>query len=503
MAETTFNKNQIIAELVKSPHGKLEEYVSMGTSATRIHPDFMAHLIAWNKRAGQIRDSKVALPVVSITVKEFDPEFVENSIAHLVMLPLRDLLRAYMFARAQKLRYSPLNKLRNAIAGRIREFEADVHLWDRVAVQHRKALKELYSRLHLKPSDRAKSILFERKYPAGSIFESVAQLYNMQPAEAAGVILKRKIPFMVAKAALREKIKDQDLLFALIDRMTPTELVTNTKNLERWGMKTNAALRGAYEKALGKASTSTKNILKTTRAAGAVKDEGLKEKLTGLQERQIKAHKGIEGNWLVLGDKSPSMQLCIDGARHVAGTLAKFVKGKIYLVFFDEGAQYFDVTGMDYEKILALTKQVKIGSGTSIGCGVDYAITHRFEVDGIAVVSDAQENSVPWFYERYGKLCQQLDKEIPVYLFRFQPGTHGWADRDLAITMANNGHKVEEFDLRGKNFDFYSLPNLVAGMRTNRYSLIDEIMATPLLKLSDVVKSERKEEEDDVVAVTS
>jgi len=31
--------------------------------------------------------------------------------------------------------------------------------------------------------------------------------------------------------------------------------------------------------------------------------------------------------------------------------------------------------------------------------------------------------------------------------------------------------------------DFYSLPNLVQTMRTNRYSLIEEIMETPLLTL--------------------
>jgi len=36
---------------------------------------------------------------------------------------------------------------------------------------------------------------------------------------------------------------------------------------------------------------------------------------------------GIEGNWIVLGDKSPSMSGAIDGARLVEATLAKLVKG--------------------------------------------------------------------------------------------------------------------------------------------------------------------------------
>jgi hypothetical protein len=52
---------------------------------------------------------------------------------------------------------------------------------------------------------------------------------------------------------------------------------------------------------------------------------------------------------------------------------------------------------------------------------------------------------------------------------------------------------MQVFDLRG-GIDYYSLPNLVATMRTNRYSLIDEVMAVPLLTLDKVFKNfERKE----------
>jgi hypothetical protein len=36
--------------------------------------------------------------------------------------------------------------------------------------------------------------------------------------------------------------------------------------------------------------------------------------------------------------------------------------------------------------------------------------------------------------------------------------------------------------------DYYSIPNMVQTMRTNRYSLIDEIMEVPLLKINDVLK---------------
>jgi len=129
-----------------------------------------------------------------------------------------------------------------------------------------------------------------------------------------------------------------------------------------------------------------------------------------------------------------------------------------------------------------------VGGGTSIGCGLDRILTSNIEVDGIAIVSDAQENTAPWFYERYERFKKQFDKEPPVYLFRFESGMRGWADQDLAETCQRNGIAVTEFDMRG-GFDYYSLPNVVSLMRANRYSLLEEVMGAPLLTLREVFKN--------------
>ena len=51
-----------------------------------------------------------------------------------------------------------------------------------------------------------------------------------------------------------------------------------------------------------------------------------------------------------------------------------------------------------------------------------------------------------------------------------------------------HGLRDEPFDLRRTGVDYYSLPNLVQTMRSNRYSLIDEIMQVPLLTLAEVLK---------------
>jgi len=106
----------------------------------------------------------------------------------------------------------------------------------------------------------------------------------------------------------------------------------------------------------------------------------------------------------------------------------------------------------------------------------------REEVDGIAIVSDGCENTAPAFWDVYARYSKQFDKEVPVYLYK----THG-SDYPSFYVAFKRGGDVHEFDL-GHTVDYYSVPNLVSTMRTNRYSLVDEIMATKLLRLRDVFK---------------
>jgi hypothetical protein len=478
--EQGLTKNKILSELSRSPHGKLQEYVPIGRLATKNEPEFMAHLISWDRFKGQIRDAKVALPVVSLSVPGFHQEFVENSLAHITLLNPRELIRVFRFSKEIKIS-GRMKEVRRLIEYYLRDKESNVAKWDRLAVQHRGSLKELYGLVHAKPGERAQNVLFRGNYPHDSIFDLISRLKDMSPAEAAGTIMTNRIPFLIASGALGVRVKEPDVILALINAMSATELVTNTKFLENAGMKANPVLRGAYEKALEKASSSKKNVLKTTKAAERMTDDSLKAKLQGLQDRQIE-NISIDGNWLVLGDKSSSMQHTIEWTRMVAATLAKMVKGKVWLVFFNESPQTIDVTGCSLEVIQKATRYINASGGTSIGCGLQRMLEANEEVDGIAVVSDAAENTTPFFPQVYKKYCEKYSKEIPVYLYRTEDMYPGhYATRDLAKYMKHEGFDLQEFDLT-KGIDHYSLPNLVQTMRMNRYSLVDEVMATPLLE---------------------
>ena len=492
--EQGLTKQRIVAELSKSPHGSLKEYVPIGQQAVKQEGEFAAHLIAWNHKVGQIRDSKVALPVIGLAY-ENDAELLDNAFAHLALLGPRELLRAFYFAR--ELRPSgKMVKLRQLIGDYLHEKEQDKG-WDHIAIQHRKTLKELYSLGHVLPEkDRTHAVLWGFKgkgdnkvllpVPKGSVFEVVANLKNMSPTEAAGSIMKYRIPFLIAMGALGAKAKEPDLVQALIQAMSPTELTTNVKMLEKLGLKTNPALRGAFDAALAKAATSKKATLKTTKAAEAVTDSVLKEKLQGLQDKQIKALGGPEGNWLVLADKSGSMSRAIEASRHVAATLAKICQGKVYLVFFDTNPMTVDVTGLPLDSIQKATRHITANGGTSIGCGLNRMLSEKVEIDGIAIVSDGGENTSPLFPDVYKRYIDFAQKDIPVYMFLCQ----GEPD-NLTPRMNQAGIEMQTFDIRGGT-DFYSIPNLAQTLRASRYSLVDEILSTPLLTLSNVLKGAQK-----------
>lgn len=493
--EQGVSKNQIISQLSRSAHGKLSDYSAVVKEAAKQEEEFLAHLIAYDRIKGQIRDAKIALPILSLT-QGLAPELAENSLAHLALLGPRELLRAYRFAKEVR----PVGyglKLKKLVQDYLHESELKSRpKWTGFALQHRHTLKELYTLSHAKPSAVADAVILKGVFPASSVFDVVAKLHTMTAQQAAGEIIAHRIPFLVAQGALGKLAKETDLVLALINQMSATELVTNSKMLEKLGMKSNPAIRAAYQEALAKAEASSKNLLKTSAAAEAVEDEDLKQKLQALQEKQISklAQKsGIEGDWLVLGDKSPSMQMAMEGAKIVAATLARFVKGKVHLVFFDSVPRYFDATGKTLEEIKEATKLVRGGDGTSIGCGVQYILDKKWPVDGIAIVSDGQENSAPWFHDRYQALGKELGKDVPVYLYRFQSSMHGHMDRDLALTMRQAGKELQEFDLRHGTTDFYSVTNLVQTMKTERYGLLEEVMSTRLLTLNDVFTRTAKE----------
>jgi hypothetical protein len=495
-------RNRLVASLLRIQHTekdsnekrdnvtKLSAYFTDGLRAATTDSDLFAHFIAWNSAHGKVRDARVALPVIALRrTEKADADLAENAVSALLMLSPRDLVRSYDFSKyltkcGEHIHGGHRRMLETGIKRYLQERENHPIWWDRTALQHRDSLKRLYRLSHVKPSGRAQRILFDEKY-GKTVFGVVAQLKSMPPKEAAGAILEHAIPFQVAIGAVA-KAKDKDVLLALIEGMSGNQLVTNTAMLERLGVMSDSVLRAAYDAGVERAKKDKKTeALKTTRATASVKDERVKAKLAGLQEAKTKQLGSIDGDWLVLGDRSGSMRQSVEVARQVASLIAERVSGKVHLVFFNDSPIAFDATGKTYATILAETRRVIADGSTSIGCGLDYILSRGIAVNGIAIVSDGGENKHPLFPDVYKRYRQVMAFEPPCYLFHV-PGE----GNALTPTCQQAGIGLETFDL-GRNVDHYSLPNLVGTLRANRYAFFQEVLDTPLLTFNTVFKETR------------
>jgi hypothetical protein len=484
---TEVTRNQIVNQLMRVGHGKFDIYKDVGLKAVNSEPELFAHLIAWNNKHGQVRDTKVAFPVIALR-GEPDAELYENAVAHLCVLDPRNLLRAVEFHKGLKngAGAGAGRLLKRGVYKYIKAREKDRRWWDKTVIQHRKSMKALYALYHIKPSQRAQSVLFDGKKPKGSVFEALKNLKNMTSEEAAGTILNFNIPFNIAVGAIPGLKNKPEIALALIERMSGNELVTNTEMLKRLGVFTDPALKSAYDSAIVRMQKDKKtSTLKATRAKEFVTDEKAKAKLKSIEEQELQKLGGIDGDWLVLGDKSGSMRQGIELARQVAGLIAQQVTGKVHLVFFHSSPTYFDVSGKDYDAILEITKRQRADGMTSIGVGLDYIMKKGEIVNGIAIATDGGENTHPYFVDAYQKYVEKVGMEPPVYIFKVR-GEHNV----LKTHCDRFGVMAEVFDMQ-KDVDFYSLPNVIKTMRTSRYTLVEEIMEVPLMTFADVF--ERKE----------
>lgn len=479
METTHVTQVQMTNDLLRIGHGDLTIYNDIGMAAVTHEPELFAHLIAWNDKKGEVRDSKVALPIIALRGSP-DAVLYENAAAHLCKLSPRDLVRATRYHRQLPSPNGGGAWLKTAIEKYVRIRETNTLLWDRTALQHRKSMKTLYAMNHIKPSARANRILFEKKYPKNSIFTKVKQLKNMAPQEAAGTILNAKIPFLIAVGALGGIKGKTDVILALIEGMTGPELINNSAALEKWGVMTDPALKSAYQAGLAKKPAKI-GTMKAGQAAKKVKSKKVAKKLKDVQEKKLDT-KAIEGDWLVLGDRSGSMHTAIGLSRQIAAFLARTVKGSVHLVLFNTSPAYFNMTGKDLDVIEAETKRYGASGGTAVGCGLDLLREKGIIVNGIAICSDGGDNTHPYFSEAYVRYVKQMGCEPTVYLWHVP----GEANK-LSPLCDVVGIDVTKFEM-GRHVDYYSIPQMAQTMRTGKYSLLDEIMETKLLTFSDVFR---------------
>ena len=232
----------------------------------------------------------------------------------------------------------------------------------------RKALKRLYAVLHIAPGKRAQKILFDEDPPADSRVFALKKLARAGTlAEQARAIVQHELPYRVAATVIQQMTPT--VLAALIDRMSPQELINNLGSLQRRGALDNPDLKALIDEKLESAKTATRvSAFKAEEAMKAANlSEDVRRKLEQVADTQVKAKGRIQRPTALLIDKSGSMEVAIELGKRIGALISAICEAELYVYAFDTMAYPVERAGNDLADWERNFKGISAGGGRCAG----------------------------------------------------------------------------------------------------------------------------------------
>ena len=461
---------EMLNSLLTTPHRELGKVAELHKMMVELDPIFYGHLAVWYQRNGDVRDHKEVFVGHLLT-----SQLNEHRGAGFMMLqefPPYQVARIvdFMKQHQQKLPRSARTAVRRYLQVR----EKNAEFFDRAAVRGRKAMKHLYASLHIKPSVRANAVLFKDAPPEDSLAFALKQLAKAEtPLAQAQLIAEHKIPYTVAIGAVRAVTPE--VLVALVNSMSPQEVINNLKSLQVRGAMDNAEVKALIEAKLVEATTSNRvSAFKAAVAAEvAIFDDATAAQLEKIVDEQVKQKGKITKSTALFVDKSPSMTQALEVGKRIAAIISGITEAELFVYAFDSYSYPVIAQGKELSDWEKAFKPLRIEGGTSIGVALETMRLHQEAVEQIIIVTDEGENTAPYFNLVYPRYCQELKVSPNVVIVKL--GNHS---NYLERQLQQNQVSFETFTFAG---DYYSLPNLVPLLsRSSRLELLMEILETPL-----------------------
>lgn len=456
--------------LLTTPHRKLEETAELHKLLASLDPLFYGHLAVWYQRNGDVRDHKEVF--VGNLLTSHLPEHREAGFLLLQEFPPYQVARVVDFMK-QHLGRVP-RTARTAVRRYLQTREEDPRFFDRAALRGRKALKHLYATLHVKPGPRADAILFKELPPEDSLGARVKQLAAAPtPADQARLIVEHRIPYPVAVGALRTLTPM--VLAALVDAMTPQEVINNLKSLKARGALDHADVRALVDRKLDDARTDVRvAAFKAQVAADATDlDAETAARLERVTDDQVKRRGVLRRSTALFVDKSGSMESAIELGKRIAAMISGIAEAPLWVYAFDTLPYEVKANGSELSDWEQAFRHLRAGGGTSIGCALLPLMRRKDVVEQILIVTDEGENAAPYFPATYQQYCREVKATPNVVVVKV-----GHATDYLERTLQAAQVQVDTFTFAG---DYYSLPNLIPLLtRPSRLDLLLEILDTPL-----------------------
>lgn len=446
---------QILNSFLTTPHRKIDELAPLHTSALEHDPLFYAHLAPWYFEKGEVRDHKT-LFVAHLATSEF-PEFRE--VAWVLLQKLAPFEVARVVDHSKRVIGKTPRSLRGAVAHYLETRENNVRQFDGAALRARDDLKHLYATLRLKPDVRAQAILFDEQPPEGSPLAALKRLAKVESAdEQAQLILEHKIPYTTAIGAIKHVTPA--LLVALINAMSPQEVINNMAALKRRGAMDDKDVKALIEQKIAESTTDKRvSTMKTKKAIEVAQlDEDMEQKLTEATDKRVADKAEIKRPTALFVDKSSSMTQAIEVAKQLAALISAIINADFYVYAFDSAA--FEVKSgvvgnerpalSDWEKAF---KFIKADGSTSIGSALAKMTRDKIYAENIVIVTDEGENTVPYFRDAYSEYAAAMTVAPSVIIVQV-----GGENHSFVTGLQGRGIEVMRYQFKG---DLFSLPNIL------------------------------------------
>lgn len=461
----------LLNSLLTTPHRELDAVAAVHDETLECDPLFYGHLAVWYQREGDVRDHKevfIAHLLISALAEHREAGFVL-----LQSLPPYQVARVVDFLKGSKAKLP--RSARTAVGRYLRQREAQPTQFDRAALRSRKAMKRLYAGLHIKPSERADAILFKNTPPEDSLAYKLKVLAKAtDPAEQARLIVAHQIPYTIAVGALTRVTPA--VLVALIDAMTPQEVINHLKALKARGAFDHPQVKALIEGKLEQAKQDPRVAAFKTRVAetaAAGLDADTAQQLAEVADAQLKRRGRISKPTALLVDKSGSMEEALEVGKRIAALISGVCEAELTVYAFDTMPYPVQAQGSSLNAWEKAFRRLRAGGGTSIGCGLEALRLAKIEVEQVVIVTDEGENNPPYFAEVLENYQRTLLVTPNVVIVKI-----GHACDYLERRLKDKQAGVETFTFDG---DYYALPNLAPLLtRPSRLELLLEIMDTPL-----------------------
>ncbi len=461
---------EMLNSLLTTPHRELEKVAALHNDMIERDPIFYGHLAAWYQVNGDVRDHKEVFTANLLTSEM--PEHRDAGFTMLQEFPPYEVSRIVDFMKQHKGK-AP-RSARAAVTKYLRKREADVAFFDRAALRGRKAMKHLYATLHIKPDERAEAVLFKDAPPEDSLAYSLKLLAIAQtPLEQAQIIVEKRIPYTIAVGAVKQVTPT--VLVALINAMSPQEVINNLNSLKSRGAFENSEVKALIDEKLEQAATSGRVAAFKTRVAADASDFDAETvaKLNRVADEQVKKRGKITKATALLIDASGSMENAIEVGKQIAALISGIADADLFVYAFDSIPYPIKAAGKELSDWEKAFRGIKANGATSIGAPVEAMRLKKQMVEQFIIVTDEGDNTAPLFHDAFEAYRRELNVAPNILIVKV-----GSASTFVEHNLRNRQVQVDTFTFAG---DYYSLPNLIPMLsRPSRLELLLEIMDTPL-----------------------